>query len=485
MSVQHFRLFCLFLIALVIPGAATQAQPTPDLAEIDRYLAEQVRANRMPGLAVAMIVDGEVALVRGYGHDSYGQPITGQTPFLIASVSKSFTALAVMQLAEAGQIDLDAPIGTYLPTFTTRDPVHDQQMTVRHLLNMVSGLSDAGYTEYPVPETLVARVQALATAQPSAAPGTTLSYFNPNYAVLAYLVEVISGQPFGDYMQANIFTPLQMRHTTSLVLSTEAATLAEPARGHVMAFGIPVAMPEAPGNLTGDGGVVTTADDMANYLMMQLQQGTFNETTLLKAESMALMHTPSGDGFYGMGWYVADPERQPRIVEHGGDLATFHADTVLLPDQQTGFILMYNFNYFPFMMTGFPAIKDGLIALMTGGTPPDYLSLSAFGLILGILTLLSLAAAFRGLLTTQRWAERGRRQPFVLRMMGIVTPLLPLVALILLPGIVLALIGRAIDRTYLFMALPELTLWLGVTGGIGLLTAVIRVRALLRLRPAG
>lgn len=479
---QYVRLFCIILFVMIATRAAAQAQPAIDTAGIDRYLLEQMERNRIPGMAIALIIDGETALVKGYGVDGFGQPITEQTPFLVASVSKSFTALAVMQLADAGQIDLDSPIGVYLPDFATRDPAHDDAMTVRHLLNMVSGLSDDGYAESPELQTLAERVQALRTAQPVAAPGSTWAYFNPNYAVLARLVEVVSGQDFADYLDNHIFTPLGMRNTSSLVLSTQAETLPTPARGHIMVFGMRVAMPESPGNLAGDGGIVTTAEDMTHYLTMYLNGGSLRDNALVTSASIELMHSPTGDDFYGMGWYIADPQRQPLMVEHGGDLATFHADMVLLPEQRSGFVVMYNFNYFPFMASGFPSIKEGVIALMTDGSPPDYLSLSNFGLALGTAALVSLVLPVRNLLSTQKWAGKMLQRPVLLRAMGLILPLIPLAMLAFLPTLVLLLVRRAIDRTYLFMAMPELTLWLGVAAFIGLATVVLRAFALYRQR---
>lgn len=101
-----------------------------------------MRAARVPGLALGIVRDGEVAYLKDYGvADGTGRPVTPQTPFAIGSVTKSFTALAVMQLAEQGALDLDAPVRTYLPEFVMADPYAAGQVTVRHLLNQVSGLS--------------------------------------------------------------------------------------------------------------------------------------------------------------------------------------------------------------------------------------------------------------------------------------------------------------------------------------------------------
>jgi CubicO group peptidase (beta-lactamase class C family) len=127
------------------PTAAAASAPgagTPDLAAIDRYVEAHRQATRLPGLALCIVHGDQVVHLRGFGHaDPSGRPVTPQTPFLLASTTKSFTALAVMQLVEAGKVDLDAPVQRYLPWFRLADPAASARITVRHLLNHTSGLA--------------------------------------------------------------------------------------------------------------------------------------------------------------------------------------------------------------------------------------------------------------------------------------------------------------------------------------------------------
>lgn len=183
------------------------------------FIRAQMAAQRIPGLALAINQGDQVLYVKGYGLARDGQVVTSQTQFLIASLSKSFTALAVMQLVEAGQVELDASVQRYLPDFTLADPTVAAQITVRHLLNQVSGLADAGFPEMrlPMPATLAERIRTLHTAQPVAQPGVTDQYFNVNYRILARPIEVVSGQPFSTYLQTHIFASLQMAHTANLL----------------------------------------------------------------------------------------------------------------------------------------------------------------------------------------------------------------------------------------------------------------------------
>src|SRR5690606_26629479 len=148
-----------------------------------------MRAHRVPGMALAITRGDRVVYLRGYGTAGRGRETTPRTRFPLASLSKSFTALAVLQLAERGLVDLDAPVRRYLPSFTLADPAAAARVTVRHLLGHTSGLSDAGFRDprRGFPTTLSGRVSGLAVARPVGEPGAAFRYFNQNYEVLARL----------------------------------------------------------------------------------------------------------------------------------------------------------------------------------------------------------------------------------------------------------------------------------------------------------
>ncbi|HEY9662372.1 MAG TPA: serine hydrolase domain-containing protein [Allocoleopsis sp.] len=215
------------------------AVPSTLEAKIDRFITHQMTTQHIPGLALAITHENQVLHVKGYGRANAHEPVTPQTQLPIASLSKSFTAVAVLQLVEAGQINLDAPVKQYLPEFTLADPKTADQITIRHLLNHTSGLSDFGFSEalLPQPTTNAERVKSLDAAHPVAAPGTEFHYFNPNYDVLARIVEVVSGQSFGEYLRSRLFTPLQMFQTFHATTMTEAQQQGDRlATGHLMAF---------------------------------------------------------------------------------------------------------------------------------------------------------------------------------------------------------------------------------------------------------
>ena len=296
----------LLLLVLATDGGAALERSSPNLDAVDRYIERQMAANRVPGLALAITRGDEVIYLKGYGTAGNGEPMTPRTQLYIASLSKGFTALAVMQLVEEGKIGLDEPVRAYLPDFTTTERRLSGQITVRELLNQTSGLADSGFPSYtlPQPDSLEGRVESLRHARLVSKPGTEFHYTDPNYAVLARIVEVASGKSFVEYVRDRVFSPLEMGHTTSVLTSGETSQAApDLAQGHVLAFGVPIPRREMDGFLGGSSGVISTAEDMANYLVMQNSGEHFDEADLVSQESVSLMHTPPRDidGSYAMG----------------------------------------------------------------------------------------------------------------------------------------------------------------------------------------
>lgn len=473
-------LFVGALIVLMIGSGGTMAQESsgPDPGAIDQYIEDEMAKNRVPGLAVAITRGDEVLHLKGYGTAGDERPMTPQTQFYTASLSKSFTALAVMQLMEEGKIKLDAPVQTYLPDFTTRDPEAAARITVRHLLNQTSGLADAGFPAYtlPQPESIEERVESLRDAKLVSEPGEEFYYTDLNYAVLARLVEVVSGEPFSEYLHNHIFDPLRMKNTTSVVSSAETPRVASNlAQGHILAFGIPIPREELDGYLGGSGGVISTAEDMANYLIMQNNNGRFDGTELVTSASGELMHTPPDEveSSYAMGWMASDPNEEPRTIEHNGVLSTLHADMALLPDEEYGIVLLYNHSY---ALADYEGIKRGLIDLLAGQQPesggPDA---GTIGIILAALMLVTTALQVRGLIRLRKWAHKTRDRSLWLIAPGILWKFVPAALLIGLQPLVGLFAGRVFSYWQLFLAMPDVVLWLMLSTLMGTAIGVAHI----------
>jgi CubicO group peptidase (beta-lactamase class C family) len=189
-------------------SVAAETPPQPDPAAISAFVRAELARDRVPGAAVAVIWQGEVILLEGFGLDGDGKPVTPQTGFRLGSMSKAFTALAVLRAVEAGSLSLEAPVQSVLSNFMLADPGAAARITLRHLLAQNSGIPR---TAPRAP--LDAHVAALASTERAASPGERHIYSSPNYLVAARMLEVAEDRPFPDILQSTVLDPLGLNDT--------------------------------------------------------------------------------------------------------------------------------------------------------------------------------------------------------------------------------------------------------------------------------
>jgi CubicO group peptidase (beta-lactamase class C family) len=328
------RLF-LAVLALAVAGLPSSV---PE-GSVEDFIAGELPASGAPGLAYAVVTHGEITTVRGHDVVERGADVevTGDTPFLTGSIAKSFTALAVMQLVEAGTVDLDTGISRYLDDFS-RQPAG--VIAVRQLLSHTSGYStlqgNSSHTDVSggVDE-LAHRVDGLAGSAPAHPPGERWEYSNANYLILGRLVEVVSGQSYQTYVTDHILEPVGMEH--SFVADGEAHEAM--ATGHTPWFGSkrPV-LDSPPGRgMAPAGGIVSSAGDLALYLQMMMN----GKDDVVTAEDKSRMMRPAGavSPSYGFGWFLA-PDRS--MVWHDGATPGFETLATMLPDEQSGVVVLVN-----------------------------------------------------------------------------------------------------------------------------------------------
>ena len=378
-------LICLTL-ALTLTIGNVNASPTQeaetDFTAIDAYVNEQMINLGIPGLALGIVQDGQIAHLQGFGiADSSGRAITPQTPLRIGSLTKSFTALAVMQLVEAGKIDLDAPVQTYLPWFTAADIEASAQMTVRHLLNQTSGFSTKdGNRFWGSQGDLEEIVRSLETIKLTQPVGTTFQYSNINYMTAGLILEKVSGQSYGDYVAQYIFTPLDMRNSYSSPTLAKAGGLSE---GHIYMFGQVFRNegPKPPAYLP-TGLLMSSIEDMALYAAAQLNEGRNGESSILSPQGFTELHTPAipaEGGYYAMGLFVGMLEGKP-VINHNGDDGRAHGYIFLSPEDKLGVVLLANASGFS-QMTQVDQIGFELYNLLIGkaGNPVSVPFMIQFG----------------------------------------------------------------------------------------------------------
>src|SRR5215216_91279 len=274
----------------------TRAASYPDSdtsATIDNYIKERMQTLKIPGVALALVQGDQIEYLQGYGNaELKGQAVTPQTPFMLASISKSFTALAIMQLIEDGKVDLDDPIQKYLPWFQIADEKAASEITVRHLLYHTAGFSETDGNKMnqcssKTDNVLVSCMKQLGNTKLLSIPRETFEYSNINYGLLGAVVEAVSGESFETYIKDHIFVPLEMNHSyTSLSKADGAAT------GYYPFFGVLIPynklMPYSHA-VTPWAGIFSSAEDLAHYLIAHLNEGHFKDKIILSPEGITVL----------------------------------------------------------------------------------------------------------------------------------------------------------------------------------------------------
>lgn len=410
---QILFILTLLLTMLVAIGTPAAAAATLPVEQIDAYIKAQMEAARIPGMAVAIVKDHQIVHAQGFGTaDGDGRPVTPETPFIIGSTSKSFTALAIMQLVEAGKIDLDAPVQRYLPWFTLADKEASAKLTVRHLLNQTSGIStNAAFTvQVDADASLETYVRQLAKVAPTAQPGATFQYSNANYSTLGLLVEVVSGQSYGTYVQQQILAPAGMKHS---YISQDEATKNGLSSGYQYLLGFPVArtFPQKVSDIPA-GFINASAADLGQYLLAVMDGKLLSPALVTEMQKPG---APMGgpDEFYAMGW-MRRVHNGVAVIDHPGDVMNYKAYLAISPEQGWGVVVLANSNN-PFSME-FMGITDGVLSLLAGKEPVAVgHSTNTILLVVGLVLILIIAWQIRGLLTVSRWAAGRKRVRLYLR----------------------------------------------------------------------
>jgi len=490
----------LLRLAFARVPSAKQASKLSSYAAIDAYLAQQMQRLSIPGAALAIVEGKKIVHLCGLGTAwPGGEAPTPQTPFMIGSLTKSITALAVMQQVEAGRIELDAPVTHYLPWFRVmppQDPQADRSpgagITVRHLLNQTSGLpmlaGMVGLGNFDTrPDAAERQARALASLTLSHPAGAVCEYSNLNYNLLGLILEAVSGEKYADYVQNHIFDPLEMRHSYT---SREAAKANGLAVGHRYWFSLPVAAPELPipQASIASGQLFSCSEDMAHFLIAQLNGGRFGKSQILSEAGIQELQRGEveyiamgiSSGRYAMGWFDMQ-EGQTRVLSHGGNVPDYSAYMCLLPEQKKGALLLINADHY-----GLPPVMAeigaGIAALLAGQQPgPMRLGFLPWLMrALPLIPILQIAGAAATLRRLDRWRGNPALRPGCGRLWT-QHVLLPLVPNLSFAALLAFLSSRGI-LGYLRFYNPDLAWILRMGGGFAGFWAVLR--SVLTLRAA-
>ena len=330
----------LVAVCLCTPAAAQQLTPA-ERDQIDSDTLAILKATGAPSASIAIVRGGEIVYERAYGDGRVDRktPATPAMRYAIGSVSKQFTATAVLLLAEEGKLSLDDKVAKWFPQLTRANDI-----TIRQLLSMTSGYQDYWPQDYVFPD-----MQRPATAQTIMQrwagkaldfdPGTKWQYSNTNYVIAAAIVERVSGMGLMDFLRQRIFTPLKMTSATDF----DTGPLSERDAAPYLRNGLGplrLAPKEAPGWLFGAGQLAMTAHDLALWNIAVMNRTVLRPASYKTQQTDNLLEAGNATG-YGLGVNIGAPGGRRRIA-HGGAVSGYTTTNQVFPDDKAAIVVFTN-----------------------------------------------------------------------------------------------------------------------------------------------
>jgi CubicO group peptidase (beta-lactamase class C family) len=353
--------FCVFLVLslLVASSASAQVQKIRENAEfiaqvalLERWIQAEMEFRNQPGLAIAVVSDQDLVWSRGFGYADVGKkiPMTPQTIFRIASITKTFTSTAILQLRDRGALQLDDPVAKYLPWFTYKNRFPEgPAVTIRQLLTHTSGLPRESampyWTEprFPTHEELVA---LLHTQESIFETETKWKYSNLGMALLGEVVAAVSGQQYDEFITRNILQPLGMTSTSVNPEKSQLSRYVTP-YGRRLADGTRKISPMMDAKaITPAAGISSTVEDMAKFASLHMLEGRNIQGQIVKGSTLREMHRvqwvqPNWRSGYGLGFSVR--KLDDRVVfGHGGWVGGNKSQLSISPKEKVAVIVAIN-----------------------------------------------------------------------------------------------------------------------------------------------
>lgn len=324
---------------------------------------------RAPGLSLAIVKGDQLVYARGFGSRNLkaNLPATPDTLYGVGSCTKSFTALAIMQLMEQGKLDVHDPVVKYLPQFKLSGK-SGKQITIHHLLTHTSGIPNLGMAEI-----IIRRVTDLGESfiplssvddlflhingarEEMVEPGTRFFYFNEGYTLLGLIIEKVSGMSYEDYIHEKILKPLKMYRSTFSKEEFEkdqdimVPYIIEAKEKEIKTIPMTHSFERF---VYAPGGLLSSVVELAHYLIANINGGVYENTRVIDATLLARMHEPyvktgwrwifGEQPKYGYGWMITENFFGHKVVEHGGSTGLSSAELAFMPDQKIGVAMACN-----------------------------------------------------------------------------------------------------------------------------------------------
>jgi CubicO group peptidase (beta-lactamase class C family) len=369
-------------IAAALSVAATQARAQkaaskPSLAGIDQYITKTMQDWKDPGLAIAVVKDDSIVLMKGYGTRTMGknEPVDEHTMFAIGSSSKAFTATLVAMLVDQGKMKWDDPATTYLPGLQLYDPYVSRELTVRDLLTHRSGLARGDVMWYATDynrDEILRRVRFL---KPTWSVRSHFGYQNIMFLAAGQAAARAAGTTWDDLVRERIFSPLGMTESNTSI--RELAGKTNVATPHTDVNDTLMIVPwHNIDNIGPAGSINSNVSDMIKWVRFQLAQGKVGGKSLVSASALGETHTaqmtiPVGADArqlnpythleaYGMGWFLQD-YRGRELDQHGGNIDGMSAMVAIMPEEKIGLVILTNANGSPVPTITMNRVLDALL----------------------------------------------------------------------------------------------------------------------------
>lgn len=348
----------LFILSFAI-CTSVFAQSAP-LAGLDEYIEKARQDWKIPGMAVAIVKDDKIVYSKGFGVKKLGDtsPVDDKTLFAIGSSSKAFTSAALAILVDEGKVKWDDPVTKYLPEFELYDPYVTREITVRDLLTHRSGLERGDFLWYGTDNSREEILRRARYLKPSWSLRSRFGYQNLMYLAAGQIVARVSGMTWDEFVEKRIFSPLAMNSTNTTIRAFKpGGNVSMPhAENDGKVETIPWRLID---NIAPAGSINSNVVDMAQWVRLQLAQGTvegkkiFSTTaskemqtpqTIIRLEGQYPMMYPEAHFFaYGLGWFLSDFKGR-KLVEHGGAIDGMRAEVALIPEEKLGVVVLTNLN---------------------------------------------------------------------------------------------------------------------------------------------
>jgi CubicO group peptidase (beta-lactamase class C family) len=432
---------------------------SPDIAP-DHYtdLATFFRVERKrqgySGFSVAVVDDGSILYVDGFGVDGSGAKIGPDTPLYAPALANSMAALSAYSLSLQGRLSLDKPVRGYLPWFAFADG-SGGDVTLRHLISHTSGLSDVSFDDvHTAAPDLEAAVRSMISARPSGRPGMRFQYIDTDYQALALAMEKATGKSYAAILSERVFAPLGMK-------SSSGSAPFYPPLGASSFFALPLSRPAVSSSFGASSGyVITTAADAGQYLAFLLGPEKFPHGSVPPRAVSALFEAPVPGFPYGYG-FVLGQQSGSFAAFHDGSLDGFSSRVILWPDKRIGVVVLAAQSSLLQSRLALPAMAAGVRRIILEGSAPRPFPLGRLYILLAVVAVVSIFALVFQTSGALRWAKeirdkaeaKGSRGPIRFAIFrswsGIIVRVL---ILALLP----AILGLAFEKTVSWRTLMQL-----------------------------